>query len=121
MSEGEILILEDDGLIAMDIEMTLAGAGYKNLSVHSKTETALSRISESAPVAALLDFNLGKDMTSLPVAEALRDRGVPFIFLTGYTEAMVQFPDNLPDVPRIAKPFRDTELLVAVKNMVSQA
>ncbi|MBJ3764524.1 response regulator [Maribius pontilimi] len=117
MSEGEILILEDDAFILMDIEMTLAEAGYKKLSAHSDADAALAKIRESVLAAALLDFNLGKGETSLAVAEELKNQSVPFVFLTGYTDATVSLPDGLSEVRRISKPFRSTELVNVVKDM----
>lgn len=120
MSEGEILVLEDEALIAMDIEMTLQEAGYQKVSVHSDSKSALKKIENTQPIAAFLDFNLGNDKTSLDVANALKDRGVPFVFLTGYTDATVSLPDDLADVKRIAKPFQGAELVKAVNGMISE-
>lgn len=117
MRDGEILILEDDALILMDIEMTLAEAGYKKLSVHSESTAALARIKESVLAAALLDFNLGKGETSLPVAEELKNQGIPFVFLTGYTDATVSLPNGLSEVRRLSKPFNSTDLVNVVNEM----
>ena len=121
MREGEVLVLEDEALIAMDIEMTLEEAGYHRVSVHSDSQSALEKIANTQPTAALLDFNLGKGKTSLDVAKLLKDRGVPFVFLTGYTDATVALPDDLADVKRIAKPFQDTELVKTVNGMMSES
>ena len=119
MSEEAILVLEDDALIAMDIEMTLSEAGHDKISVHHKPDTALEMIEETAPVAALLDYNLGQGQTSLAVAEELRDRGIPFAFLTGYTNSTVPLPEGLGNVKRIAKPFHAADLVKAIDNMIS--
>lgn len=121
MTERSILILEDNTLIAMDIEMTLAEAGHENLSVHYRSDTALEMIEDTEPAAALLDFNLGKNKTSVAVAEKLKDKGVPFVFLTGYTDATVSLPDHLEPIRRIAKPFHGPDIVKAVNDMVSEA
>ena len=121
MSNGEILILEDDALIALDIEMTLAEAGHEKLSVHHNQDSALSRLEKTVPAAALLDFNLGKSKTSMEVAEKLRAQGVPFLFLTGYTDSTVSLPDGLSDVKRIVKPFKGQELIEAVSQLISRS
>ncbi|MCR9110265.1 MAG: hypothetical protein NXH94_15360 [Rhodobacteraceae bacterium] len=119
MISGEILILEDDALIALGIEDTLANAGYDSFSVHSGLKSALHHIEENMPVAALLDFNLGKNETSLPVAEVLKNNGVPFLFLTGYTSATVALPDRFSDVIRLAKPFSSAKLVSAFGEIIS--
>ncbi len=121
MSEGEILILEDDALISMDIEMTLAEAGYKQLSVHSNANSALTKIKSSDLAAALLDFNLGQGKTSLAVAEELQNQSIPFAFLTGYTNATVVLPDWLSTIQRIAKPFKSGDLVDVVNEMILRA
>ena len=114
MSDCNILILEDEALIAMDIEMTLEEAGHSNISVCSTVDEAMAQIEKSTPKVALLDFNLGNGKTSIPVAERLSETGVPFIFLSGYTESTVQIPDELSNAGRLAKPFQSTELVAKV-------
>lgn len=120
MSDGEILILEDEALIAMDIEMTLASAGYENISVHHDVDSALEQIETSAPVAAFLDFNLGRGKTSLPVAQRLKSVGIPFIFLTGYTDATVSLPEELTHAKRVTKPFHGAEIVSLLDELVSR-
>lgn len=121
MSNSEILVLEDEALIAMDIEMTLAEAGFEQVSVHSNAQSALNRIDECRPMAAFLDFNLGNGKNSLPVAEKLKSHSIPFVFLTGYTDATVSLPSNLSDTKRIAKPFRSADLVKTINEMVPRA
>lgn len=118
MSKAAILVLEDDALIAMDIEMTLVDAGYETVWVHTNSASALDQIAREAPGAALLDFNLGQGKVSLPVAQELKERGIPFVFLTGYTDATVSLPERLGDRRRIAKPFQAQELVQAVGEML---
>ena len=64
---------------------------------------ALDLLAAGAPPdAAILDVNLGGEMV-FPLAEALRDRGVPFMFATGYDSWAL--PPAYADVPRCEKPF----------------
>lgn len=118
MNECNVLVLEDEALIAIDIEMTLEEAGHRNIIVCHSAEDALAQIDRAKPQIALLDVNLGKGQTSIPVAERLHDLGVPFFFLSGYTEATVSLPEGLKTVKRMSKPFQNAELVAAVQAMI---
>ncbi len=121
MNECKILILEDEALIAIDIEMTLEAAGHKDISVCHTADDALRSIEKAVPKMALLDFNLGGGKTSLPVAERLKAIGVPFIFLSGYTKSTVELPQGLKGVRRLAKPFQSAELAAVVESTLNSA
>lgn len=118
MSECDILVLEDEAFIAMDIEMTLADAGYKSIAICHTVVEAMEQIDKGNPKIALLDFNLGKDATSVPVAERLSQSDVPVVFLSGYTEFTVEIPDGLSNAQRLAKPFRSAELVEQVERVL---
>jgi DNA-binding response OmpR family regulator len=118
---GCILILEDEALIAMDIEMTLLNAGHEDLQICGNLASALDLLASDPPRAALLDLNLGNGETSIPLAEGLKARGIPFLFLTGYTTGIVPVPDDLADRPRLSKPVDDARLLAAVGELVAHA
>jgi len=116
MSDVEILILEDEALIAMDIQMTLEDAGHNSISVCSSVDDAMILIEKDLPKVAVLDFNLGNGTTSVSVAEKLSENGVPFIFLSGYTESTVRIPDEFSSAGRLAKPFQSAELVSKVRS-----
>jgi hypothetical protein len=65
----------------------------------------LTYLDGTTPAAALLDFNLGRGETSLPIATVLKERGCPMIFMTGYTESTVELPPDFAHTGRISKPF----------------
>ncbi|MDN3721862.1 HWE histidine kinase domain-containing protein [Roseibium salinum] len=78
-----ILIVEDEPLIAMELESTLASHGFEVVGPASHVESAIRLIGQERLDAALLDANLGgKPVTD--VAEALAEKGVPFAFGTGF-------------------------------------
>lgn len=114
MTSVNILILEDEALIALDIEMTLAAAGYDQIEVCNSVDAALKQISDARPDIALLDLNLGSGTTSIPVATRLNDLGCPFLFLSGYTRGTVPIPEEFDTMERLQKPFNETELISAV-------
>ena len=119
MAASDILIVEDEALIAVDIEMTLQGAGHRRISVHASAETALAEIERDPPRIAVLDVNLGEGRTSAPVAHRLRELDRPFMFLSAYTDETGALPKGLPDAVRLAKPFSARELTRMVDTLLA--
>lgn len=102
LSGRRILVVEDDFLIAADLAEGLQELGMTVVGPASSVSDALLEI-EAAPDldAAVLDVNLSGE-TIFEVADALRTRGVPFIFATGYSVSAV--PPEYAEVPRCEKP-----------------
>jgi DNA-binding NtrC family response regulator len=103
-NDAEILLVEDEAFIAIETEMALEEFDQGPIFVCGTAEKAFAFLERSTPRAALLDFNLGNGQTSEALAEALLQRGIPFAFLTGYTEATMQLPEPLLAAPRFSKP-----------------
>lgn len=107
-----ILVVEDEYLIAADLTELLEDLGAVVVGPARSVKEALGRLErDGAPDAALLDINLGHEK-AFPIADALIERGVPFIFTTGYSNAAI--PANYQHVPRCEKPVEMrtvTELL----------
>jgi DNA-binding response OmpR family regulator len=102
-----VLVIEDEGLVALMIEDMLVELGCE--VVGSIAE--LSRACEAASAAdidlAMLDVNLaGKPV--FPVAEILRDRAIPFLFSTGYGASGL--PSEFADHEVLHKPYSNSEL-----------
>lgn len=112
-----ILVLEDEMLIALDIQDALSRAGHCDVVICSEPQAALDLLERTTPRFALLDVNLGRGETSFGVARALAARGCPFAFLSGYADAGLNTPHDLSDVPQLSKPFDDTALLEAAARM----
>jgi CheY-like chemotaxis protein len=102
-----VLIIEDEAMIAMAIEDTLAAFGCTVAGVASRLEDALSTISSLLFDIAILDVNLNGRHT-YPVAETLARNGVPFVLATGYGAAAI--PEAFRSFPILAKPFRRADL-----------
>ncbi|MBX9466525.1 MAG: GAF domain-containing protein [Rhizobium sp.] len=115
----EVLLVEDQVLIAMDAEMMLADAGIDTVITASSSSDALNRLKTFTPSIAVLDINLGRD-TSVPVAEELVRRGIPFVFATGYDDRSV-VPDELLSVPVVRKPYDATALVRALADRLANA
>jgi PAS domain S-box-containing protein len=78
-----VLLVEDEALVAMMIQETLAELGFQVIGPISTASEALAAARENHFDAAVLDINLGDGLV-YTVAEILAKRGVPFIFVTGY-------------------------------------
>lgn len=110
----DVLIVEDDLIIALDLEETIASLGVQASRTATTVAEALDLIAARAPDFALLDIGL-RDETSLAVADRLDALGVPFAFLTGYGARAMPLP-RYGDRPRIEKPFSGAALTIVLRN-----
>ena len=113
---AKILVVEDEFFIAMQIEAILRGAGLRVVGSAGTLSSAVSLARKSACDAAVLDVNLKGERVD-DVAAILCERGIPFLFVSGYGRG------NLPAAFRdgvefLAKPFSDRTLLEAVRNLL---
>lgn len=111
-----LLIIEDEIMVAMDMERTLATAGYLIVGVASTVAAALRILKESPIDLAVLDVNLGGESV-LPLAERLRADKIPFLFLSGYARDHV-LRGEFQELPCLEKPCSDRVLLTALKKLL---
>ena len=98
-----ILIVEDEPLIAMMLEDFLDALGYRLAACVDRGDEALDHVAQGGFTAALLDVNLRDGETSWPVADALSERGQPFVLATGGSSDTV--PERHARVPVLSKPY----------------
>jgi len=110
---GDVLIVEDDPIIALGIEDVLNGFGVKTVRAAGSVAKALAMIAERAPEFALLDVGLVHEK-SFAVAERLQALKVPFIFVTGYG-AEIRLPAAFAHTPRLPKPCSPDALRALMK------
>ncbi len=103
-----ILVVEDEPLLAMDIEMTLLAAGFHVVGPAKANAEALSLLKTDNPDLVILDLNLGVEMV-FPVFGHLDKAGKPFIILSGHSHQMV--PAQYRDRPFLQKPYNSAALL----------
>lgn len=101
------LVIEDEGAVALLIEDMLLDLGCQIAASAADLDTACKLASTAQVDFALLDLNLDGS-PAVPVAEILRQRGIPFLFSTGYGAAGI--PEEFSDYPALAKPFLLSEL-----------
>ncbi|MEC7818660.1 MAG: HWE histidine kinase domain-containing protein [Pseudomonadota bacterium] len=105
---GQVLIVEDGMIIAMDTEETLRDLGVAEVTIAAKVSTALKALEGTQFDLAVLDYNLGTE-SSEPVARKLVELGVPFWLATGYGE----MADKLEEIGAqgvLTKPYGKDEL-----------
>jgi CheY-like chemotaxis protein len=107
----DVLLVEDDPIIALDFEDTILGLGVKTVRTAASVATALRLIADRAPQFALLDVGLVREK-SFAIAEQLEVLKIPFVFVTGY-DASISIPAPFTGRPRLPKPC-STEALEEV-------
>ena len=111
-----ILVVEDEALVSLWVEQILLDRGC-SVTLAGTVHQALGLIQSQAFDAATLDINL-IDGDSLPVADALAARGVPFAFMTGYSNHKLgRYHDHLV----LTKPVRETDLEFALSQILATA
>jgi DNA-binding response OmpR family regulator len=115
VSRCRILIVEDEPLLAMDVEMLLGDVGYGVIGPALNTAHALRLIEDEKPNLTILDLNLGTEM-AFPVLDRLAGSGMSFIIVSGHSrEAM---PRCHQDRPYLSKPYDSAELLRLVHHVL---
>lgn len=113
-----ILLVEDDPLILLDLETSLAEAGAV-VTATTEGATALGVIGASPLDFAVLDFELGAQ-TSEPIAVAAQAASLPFLFLSGYSENDERFV-RWPGISVLVKPISMATLASHIRSVLSAA
>jgi CheY-like chemotaxis protein len=116
---GDVLIVEDDPIIALDFEDTILGFGVKTVRTAGNVARALELIAERPPDFALLDVGLTREK-SFAIAERLEALKIPFVFITGYG-ADVSLPKAFADTPRLPKPYSTDALRAMLTSRAGKA
>lgn len=110
LQAARILLVEDEFLIAMDVEQLCRDHGAQDVRiVANPAELGPALLTELAPDAAILDVKVQGQWT-VDFARLLAERNIPFIFATGYSDMDAIFKD-FPGVPVIGKPYIGDEFI----------
>ncbi len=116
---ASILVVEDEFLLAMQIEVVLQEAGWNVIGPAGTLASAVKLAQNAACDAAVLDVNLRGERVD-EAANILSERGIPFLFVSGYGR------ENLPAAFRdsaefLVKPFSDQALVRTVRDLLLRA
>ena len=113
---NDVLIVEDDPIIALDFEDTILGFGVWTVRSVGNVAAALAAIAARPPDFAMLDVALAREK-SFAVAEQLDALKIPFVFVTGYGGA-ASVPAVFVDRPRLGKPCTTEALEAALRRVM---
>jgi two-component system, cell cycle sensor histidine kinase and response regulator CckA len=112
-----ILIVEDEGVIALDVRATLGRLGYTVPAVVATGSDAIVQVEALRPQLVLMDIHLRGDMDGVEAAQTIRERfGVPVIYLTAFADpATLQRARITEPFGYLLKPFEERELHVVIE------
>jgi len=117
-SRPRALVVEDEATVAMLLEDMLVDLGHEVVAIASRLETAEALIARGGFDFAVLDVNVN-GRHSYDLARTLTDRGVPFLFVTGYGPAGLRA--DWKEAPVLQKPFRLQQLREMIAKVTSRA
>ena len=115
-SSLQIIVVEDESLVAMMIEDMLTDLGHQVVATSGRMPDASELVSNESADLAILDVNLNGEET-YPLADSLTARGIPFIFATGYGSAGIKA--EWSGVPVLQKPFQSRDLADAINRAMT--
>jgi signal transduction histidine kinase len=122
MSTARVLIVEDESIIALDIQTSLQSAGYQVVSIAATAEEALDDTANLQPDLVLMDIRLHGEMDGVETAEQIRQKWrLPVVFLTAHAdENTLSRAKKSQPFGYILKPFEDRELVTTIEIALSR-
>ena len=117
MGKAKILIVEDEAIIAMEIESQLQSLGYEITSIVDTSEKAIKKAKEDKPDIILMDIRIKGEMDGIDTAEAIRSQfGIPVIFSTAYLdEERIERAKITMPFGYMLKPIQERDLRVTIE------
>jgi DNA-binding NtrC family response regulator len=109
-----ILLVEDDLLIAMDMEEVLRDLGCEIVGPFGRLAEALDASSSQMLDGAIIDLNLRGEM-SFPLIEELRRRAIPCVLCSGYVD-LPEVRSQLREIPKLGKPCNHDMLVATMRS-----
>jgi PAS domain S-box-containing protein len=118
MSQAQVMIVEDERIVAEDIQRSLKSFGYRISSIVSSGNKAIEDAEKYHPDIVLMDIVLKGEMDGIETAERIYNRfNIPIIYLTAYSdEKMLERVKRTEPFGYIIKPFNDRELHTNIEN-----
>jgi DNA-binding NarL/FixJ family response regulator len=117
MIEIKVLIVEDDPLIAIDIEQILSNLNFRVSGTAFNADDALQCLKNNTPDIVLLDVNLESDKDGINIAEIINEKyQLPFIYLTAHADKnTLERAKKTKPAGYIIKPFDERDLLAGIE------
>lgn len=117
MSDVRVMIVEDEGIVAMDIENTLRSLGYNVVCVESSGESALKKIVESNPDIILMDIMLKGELDGIETYSKIKENyDIPVVYLTAFGDSSTLSRAKLTEpYGYILKPFEENEIYISIE------
>jgi PAS domain S-box-containing protein len=117
MKKAKILIVEDEAIIATEIENQLQSLGYEITSIVDTDEKAIQKAGEDKPDVILMDIRIKGAMDGIDVAEVIRNRfDIPVVFLTtNLDEEKINYADYASPFGHVQKPVQKIDLKMAIE------
>jgi len=111
-AKGNILIVEDEGVVSIDIRNMLKKAGYNIAAVAFQGEEAVLKAEQTSPDLVLMDIGLKGEIDGIEAAKRIQDRlNIPVVFLTGFSDdATMAKAQEVNPSGFIIKPINEDEL-----------
>ncbi|HXV31987.1 MAG TPA: response regulator [Sinorhizobium sp.] len=110
-----VLVVEDEFLVALQIEDDLTAAGYTVIGPFTSLNASIIASRTESFEIATLDLNLRGEFV-YPLVDELLERGVPILLLTGY--AVSDLPERYRALPRLTKPFDGAALAKQIRSLL---
>jgi len=123
MPKAKIMIVEDEYVVARDIQKILENLGYEITAIEAGANDALKKAEQTRPDLALVDIVLRGEMDGIQAAEQLRSRfNIPVIFLTAYVdEKKLERAKAAEPFGYLTKPFKEEDLKSTIEMALFKA
>jgi CheY-like chemotaxis protein len=119
LSGLKVLVLEDEFLIAMDVEQICRDHGADGVTIRRQLSEIDEQLWTDGFDVAVIDMLLEGNPT-LPFARTLKERNIPFLFASGYAD-IADLRSEFPDVRLVSKPYSESDLVKAILASVGRS
>lgn len=122
MKKASILVVEDEGVVSIDIRNMLKKAGYDIAAVAFQGNEAVTKAASAAPDLVLMDIGLKGEIDGIEAAKRIKDRlGIPVVFLTGFAdEVTLAKAREVNPSGFIIKPINEEELRKTLEEVLEK-
>ena len=123
MEKARIIIVEDEAIVAEDLEKVLIDFGYMVVGSAVSADDAIQQAIEHNPDLIIMDIILKGKKNGIEAASEIKDKlGIPIIFITAYSDLkLIEEAKNIEPHAFIIKPFQERQLLAAIEMALNKS